>query len=40
VTVSAHAFSKSAAAKIQKAGGKLVFLTAGASASSERNESA
>jgi large subunit ribosomal protein L15 len=40
VTVSAHAFSKSAAAKIQKAGGKLVFLTTGASASSERNESA
>ena len=29
VTVSAHAFSKSAAAKIEKAGGKVVLLTAG-----------
>ncbi len=39
VTVSAHAFSKSAAAKIQKAGGKLVFLATGGSASSDRHES-
>jgi large subunit ribosomal protein L15 len=30
VTVSAHAFSKSAAAKIEKAGGKVVLLAAGA----------
>ncbi|MGH7270905.1 MAG: 50S ribosomal protein L15 [Polyangiaceae bacterium] len=30
VTVSAHAFSKSAAAKIQKAGGKVVVLRSGA----------
>jgi large subunit ribosomal protein L15 len=29
VTVSAHAFSKSAAAKIEKAGGKVVVLSAG-----------
>jgi large subunit ribosomal protein L15 len=29
VTVSAHAFSKSAAAKIEKAGGKVVLLAAG-----------
>ena len=31
VTVSAHAFSKSAAAKIEKAGGKVVLLVAGSS---------
>jgi large subunit ribosomal protein L15 len=31
VTVSAHAFSKSAAAKIQKAGGKVVLLSASTS---------
>jgi large subunit ribosomal protein L15 len=31
VTVSAHAFSKSAAAKIEKAGGKVVLLASGAS---------
>jgi large subunit ribosomal protein L15 len=37
VTVSAHAFSKSAAAKIEKAGGKVVLLAAG---NSERNASA
>jgi len=37
VTVSAHAFSKSAAAKIQKAGGKVVLVS---SASSERHGSA
>ncbi len=37
VTVSAHAFSKSAAATIEKAGGKVVLLTAG---HSERNASA
>ena len=30
VTVSAHAFSKSAAAKIEKAGGKIVLLASGA----------
>src|SRR5579859_1406448 len=30
VTVSAHAFSKSAAAKIEKAGGKVVLLASGA----------
>jgi large subunit ribosomal protein L15 len=30
VTVSAHAFSKSAAAKIEKAGGKVILLAAGA----------
>lgn len=35
VTVSAHAFSKAAAEKIQKAGGKLVFLASGAFAASE-----
>jgi large subunit ribosomal protein L15 len=40
VTVSAHAFSKSAAAKIEKAGGKVVLLAVGASASPERNGSA
>jgi large subunit ribosomal protein L15 len=40
VTVSAHAFSKGAAAKIQKAGGKIIFLTTGVSASSERRASA
>jgi large subunit ribosomal protein L15 len=40
VTVSAHAFSKAAAAKIQKAGGKVVLLAVGASASQERNGSA
>jgi large subunit ribosomal protein L15 len=39
VTVSAHAFSKSAAAKIQKAGGKVVLLASGASASSDRHGS-
>ncbi len=38
VTVSAHAFSKSAAAKIEKAGGKVVLLAAGSSA--ERSASA
>jgi large subunit ribosomal protein L15 len=32
VTVTAHAFSKSAAAKIEKAGGKVILLTPGASA--------
>ena len=37
VTVSAHAFSKSAAAKIEKAGGKVVLLAAG---NAERNASA
>lgn len=37
VTVSVHAFSKSAAAKIEKAGGKVVLLLAGAP---ERNASA
>lgn len=37
VTVTAHAFSKSAAAKIEKAGGKVVLLTPGAGASAERN---
>ena len=37
VTVSAHAFSKSAAAKIQKAGGKVVLLAA---TGSERNAGA
>jgi large subunit ribosomal protein L15 len=40
VTVSAHAFSKAAAAKIKKAGGKLILLANGASASSERHEGA
>lgn len=40
VTVSAHAFSKSAAAKIAKAGGKLVLLQVGASESSDRSETA
>jgi ribosomal protein L18E len=30
VTVCAHAFSKSAAAKIQKAGGKVILLASGA----------
>jgi large subunit ribosomal protein L15 len=38
VTVSAHAFSKSAAAKIEKAGGKVVLLAAGSS--TERSASA
>lgn len=38
VTVSAHAFSKSAAAKIEKAGGKVVLLAAGPSP--ERSASA
>jgi large subunit ribosomal protein L15 len=37
VTVSAHAFSKSAAAKIEKAGGKVVLLASGAA---EQNASA
>ena len=37
VTVTAHAFSKSAAAKIEKAGGKVVLLTPGSGASTERN---
>ena len=40
VTVTAHAFSKSAAAKIQKAGGKVILLAPGAGASPERNGSA
>ena len=37
VTVSAHAFSKSAAAKIEKAGGRVVLLASGAA---EQNASA
>lgn len=40
ITVSAHAFSKSAAAKIEKAGGNVVLLAAGTSAAPERNGSA
>jgi large subunit ribosomal protein L15 len=36
VTVSAHAFSKSAAAKIQKAGGKVVLLPQGSGSAESR----
>jgi large subunit ribosomal protein L15 len=37
VTVSAHAFSKSAAAKIEKAGGKVVVLLPGSATESSRS---